>query len=214
MLFRSGVLVPVNAGQVLDPFKSTQYEVGAKYDGGAIGATLSVFRVNQPTAILAGDIVRDDGEQLNQGIELSWYGQAAESLRLLGGVSFLDTEYKKTQFSVNEGNTVIGVPEIQANVGVEWEVPRLSGFSVDGRVVYTSTQEANAANTLSIPSWTRMDIGGRYELELGEKTLTFRGRVDNVTDKNYWASVGGSVGANYLVQGGPRTFVVSASLDF
>lgn len=207
-------VIPLNAGQMLDPFKSTQYEVGAKYDGGVIGATMAVFRVNQPTAILAGDVVRDDGEQLNQGIELSWYGQAADSLRLLGGVTFLDTEYKKTEFGANEGNTVIGVPEIQANVGVEWEVPRLSGFSVDGRVVYTSTQEANAANTLSIPSWTRLDIGGRYELELGEKTLTFRGRVDNVTDKNYWASVGGSVGANYLVQGGPRTFVVSASLDF
>lgn len=210
----NGVVTPVNAGVTLDPFKSTQYEVGAKYDGGVIGGTLSLFRVNQPTAVLAGDVVRDDGEQLNQGIELSWYGQAMQSLRLLGGVTYLDTEYKKTQFGVNEGNTVIGVPDIQANVGVDWDVPGLIGLSVDGRLVYTGSQEANAANTLSLPSWTRLDLGARYELKMGEKTLTFRGRVDNVTDKNYWASVGGSFGANYLVLGGPRTFVVSASLDF
>ncbi|HEY0682370.1 MAG TPA: TonB-dependent receptor [Steroidobacter sp.] len=211
----NGVVTPVNAGVTLDPFVSTQYEVGAKYDGGVIGATLAVFRVNQPTAILAGDVVRDDGEQLNQGIELSWYGQVVESLRLLGGVTFLDTEYKETQFGVNEGNTVIGVPDIQANVGVEWDLPKLTGLSVDGRVVYTGSQEANMANTLSIPSWTRLDLGARYEMELGENnTLTFRARIDNATDKNYWASVGGSVGANYLVLGGPRTFVVSASLDF
>lgn len=209
----NGVVTPVNGGQTLDPFVSTQYEIGAKYDGGSIGATLSLFRVNMPTAILAGDVVRDDGEQLNQGIELSAYGQAAESLRLLGGVTYLDTEYRKTELGLNEGNAVIGVPEIQANVGLELDVAR--GFSVDGRVVYTSSQEANLANTLSIPSWTRLDLGARYELELGEtKTLTFRARLDNVTDKNYWASVGGSAGSNYLVHGSPRTFVLSASLDF
>jgi iron complex outermembrane recepter protein len=211
-----GVVVrPVNGGQTLDPFVSTQYEVGAKYDGGTLGATLAVFRVNQPTAILAGDVVRDDGEQLNQGIELSLYGQATDSLRLLGGVTYLDTEYRKTQFGLNEGNTVIGVPEIQGNAGVEWDVPKLSGLSVDGRVVYTGEQEANLANTLSIPSWTRLDLGARYEWQLDEaKSLTFRARVDNVTDKNYWASVGGSAGSNYLVLGSPRTFVLSASLDF
>jgi iron complex outermembrane recepter protein len=211
----SGVVTPVNGGQTLDPFVSTQYEIGAKYDGGTLGATLALFRVNQPTAILAGDVVRDDGEQLNQGIELSLYGQATDSLRLLGGVTYLDTEYRETQFGLNEGNTVIGVPEIQGNAGVEWDVPKLSGLSVDGRVVYTSKQEANAANTLSIPSWTRLDLGARYKWQLDEaKTLTFRARVDNVTDKNYWASVGGSAGSNYLVLGSPRTFVLSASLDF
>ncbi|MBL8267208.1 TonB-dependent receptor [Steroidobacter sp.] len=210
----NGVVTPINGGVTLDPFKSTQYEVGAKYDGGTLGATLALFRVNQPTAILAGNIVRDDGEQLNQGIELSWYGQALDSLRVLGGVTFLDAEYRKTQFGVNEGHTVIGVPDVQANVGVDWDVPGLNGLSVDGRLVYTSEQEANAANTLSIPSWTRLDLGARYALELSEKTLTFRARVDNVTGKDYWSSVGGSAGSNYLVLGSPRTFVVSASLDF
>jgi iron complex outermembrane receptor protein len=39
-------------------------------------------------------------------------------------------------------------------------------------------------------------------------------RIDNVTDEDYWASVGGSFGANYLVLGGPRTFTFSASFDF
>jgi iron complex outermembrane receptor protein len=211
----NGVVTPINGGQTLDPFVSTQYEIGAKYDGGTIGATLALFRVNMPTAILAGNVVRDDGEQLNQGIEFSWYGQAADSLRVLGGMTYLDTEYRQTQFGLNEGHTVIGVPEVQANAGVEWDVPKLTGLSVDGRVVYTSSQEANAANTLSIPSWTRLDLGARYAWMLsGTKTLTFRARVDNVTDKNYWASVGGSAGSNYLVLGSPRTFVVSASLDF
>jgi iron complex outermembrane receptor protein len=38
--------------------------------------------------------------------------------------------------------------------------------------------------------------------------------VDNATDRNYWASVGGYPGSGYLTVGGPRTFSLSASVDF
>jgi iron complex outermembrane recepter protein len=34
-----------------------------------------------------------------------------------------------------------------------------------------------------------------------------------VTDEDYWASVGGEPGANYLVLAAPRTFKVSLSVD-
>lgn len=210
----TGPVTPVNANAVLDPFKSKQYEVGAKYDSGTLGGTFSVFQVTQPSAILAGNVVRDDGEQRNRGIELSVYGQLSDTLRLLGGITALQAEYTKTQFGVNQGNDVIGVPDTQANLGVEWDIVGLSGLSLDGRWVYTSSQAANAANTLSIPSWNRLDVGARYGMQMGATNVTMRLRVDNVTDEAYWASVGGSFGANYLVLGGPRTFVFSASFDF
>jgi iron complex outermembrane receptor protein len=41
-----------------------------------------------------------------------------------------------------------------------------------------------------------------------------RARVDNVTDRAFWASAGGFPGAGYLVAGAPRTFVVSGTIDF
>ena len=44
--------------------------------------------------------------------------------------------------------------------------------------------------------------------------MTLRARVDNVADRKYWASVGGFPGAGYLVVGAPRTFTLSASVDF
>jgi iron complex outermembrane receptor protein len=202
----------VNAGEIFDPFKSKQYEVGAKYDGGTFGGTVSVFRINQPSTVRVGNVVTEDGEQRNQGIELSLYGEVSKAVRVLGGVTLLDAENRRGDIPANDGKDVIGVPDTQANLGVEWEL--LEGLSVDGRVVYTSSQPASADNTLEIPSWTRLDLGARYELELDQRAITIRARVDNVTDKNYWSSVGGSFGANYLVHGAPRTFVVSASLDF
>ena len=207
--------VPVaNAGQVFDPFKSKQYEVGAKYDSGTLGLTLAVFRVNKPSLVLEGNTIRASGEQRNQGVELSWFGQLMPSLRVLGGITYLKAETLKTLNPAENDKDVIGVPHTQGNVGVEWDVLALQGLSLDGRVVYTSSQQADATNTLSIPSWTRLDLGARYALQLAEKTFTIRARIDNATDKDYWASVGGSFNANYMVLGTPRTFVVSASLDF
>jgi iron complex outermembrane receptor protein len=207
-----GGVAIANANEIFKPFKSKQYEVGAKYDGGTLGGSIAIFRINQPSTLLVGNVVTQDGEQRNQGIELSVYGQLSPEVRLLGGVTLLDAENRRGDIPANDGKDVIGVPDTQANLGVEWDVT--SGLSVDGRVVYTSSQAASADNTLEIPSWTRLDLGARYALKWDQREVTIRARVDNATDENYWASVGGSFGANYLVLGGPRTFVISASLDF
>jgi iron complex outermembrane recepter protein len=43
--------------------------------------------------------------------------------------------------------------------------------------------------------------------------ITARASVENVTDKDYWSSVGGEPGANYLVLAEPRTFKLSLSVD-
>ncbi len=57
-------------------------------------------------------------------------------------------------------------------------------------------------------------MGARYLTQIADRDVTLRARLDNVTDKNYWASAGGASGAGYLVLGAPRTVVVSASVDF
>ncbi len=207
-----GGVAVANANEIFDPFKSKQYEVGAKYDGGTLGGSVAIFRINQPSTVLVGNVVKEDGEQRNQGIEFSMYGQLSPAVRVLGGVTLLDAENRRGDVPANDGKDVIGVPDTQANLGVEWDIA--SAFSVDGRVVYTSSQAASADNVLEIPSWTRLDVGARYAIKWDQRQVTVRARVDNVTDENYWASVGGSFGANYLVLGGPRTFVVSASFDF
>ncbi len=207
-----GGVAVANANEIFDPFKSKQYEVGAKYDAGTLGGSVAIFRINQPSTVLVGNVVKEAGEQRNEGIELSVYGQLNEEVRVLGGVTLLSAENRRGDIPANDGKDVIGVPDTLANVGVEWDIAQ--GFSADGRLVYTSSQPASADNTLQIPSWTRLDVGARYAFNWNQREVTLRARVDNVTDENYWASVGGSFGANYLVLGGPRTFVVSASFDF
>jgi iron complex outermembrane receptor protein len=208
-----GAIQVANAGEVFSPFKSKQEEVGVKYDRGRFGGTLAIFRITEPQAILTGNVYGEDGQQRNQGVELSVYGELAPGLRILGGVTELQAETTKTQGGLQDGKKVIGVPDTQANLGLDWDVPQLHGLAFDGRLVYTGSQSTDAANTHSISSWTRLDLGARYAMSLWDHLLTVRANVENVTDKAYWASVGGASGANYLVLGGPRTFIVSLSAD-
>lgn len=210
----SGGTPILNAGEVLDPFKGDQKEIGAKFDGGNFGATFSLFSLSRQNAIVVDQIFRASGEQRNRGAEFSVFGEPVAGVRLIGGVTYVDAELKETQGGVNEGNTVIGVPEIQANINGEWDLPFAPGLTLDGRVVYTGEQYVNEANTIDLESWARLDLGLRYRAEIGDVPLTLRARVDNVTDKGYWASSGGYPGANYLIQGAPRTFMMTVSADF
>ena len=158
--------------------------------------------------------LRADGEQRNRGVELSLFGQPHEQVRLIGGLTYLDAEMTETQDGLFEGNTAVGSPDTQANFNVEWDIAPVEGLTLDARVIYTSSQWADAANTIEAPSWTRFDIGARYSMEIAGRPFTVRGRLDNVTDENEWVSVGGYPGSNYLVLGTPRTFILSASMDF
>lgn len=210
----SGGQPVLNAGEVLAPYRGEQIEAGVRYDGGNFGGSLAVFTLDRPSAIVENQIFTASGEQRTTGLEASVYGEPVEGVRLIGGFTLLDAELSNTQGGLNEGNTPIGIPEFQANLNAEWDIAAVAGLTVDGRLVYTSDQYVDAANTMEIPSWTRIDMGVRYALSLGGQETTFRARVENVFDENYWASTGGYPGANYLVQGAPRTFRVSASVDF
>jgi iron complex outermembrane receptor protein len=205
---------PANAGEVFDPFKSKQVEAGVKLDREQYALTASLFRLVQPSTIFDGSAVVEDGEQRHQGIELSAFGEPLPGLRVLGGITLIDAELTRTEGGANDGKAPIGVPETMANVGVEWDIPALDGLSVDSRVIHTSSQAAAENNALSIPAWTRVDVGARYAWLLAGHGLSLRARVDNIAGRDYWASVGGFPGANYLVLGNPRTFTLSASVDF
>lgn len=204
----SGGKAIVNAGEILSPYKTKQLEAGVKYDAGKIGGTVSVYQSRKPIAgVNANSQFEVMDKQRNRGIEFSAYGQATEHLKVLGGVSLLDSNI--------QDKDAIGSPKQQANLGVEWAVPKTSGAALDARVIHTGKQYADAANTQTVSAWTRLDLGARYEKPMGgDKMLTLRARVENVLDKDYWASAGGYPGAGYLTVGAPRTFMLTADYDF
>ena len=204
----------VNYGQSLSPHVTKQQEIGAKFDGGKLGATVALFSVDKPFGAVDNNVFKEAGTQRNRGLELSAFGEPLRGVRLLGGVTFLDGKITETTNASLEGKRAIGVPRSQFNLGAEWDIPGIKGLAVNARAVHTSSQYADAANTLRVPAWTRYDLGARYATVIADQAVTFRARIDNVTDRNYWASVGGYPGYGYLVLGAPRTITLSATIDF
>lgn len=205
----------VNAGQVFPAVVSKQIEVGAKYDFGTLGVTVAAFEITQPNGFTnpTTNIFSVDGEQRNRGLEFNIFGEFAPGMRLLGGVAFLDGVQTRTAGGRFDGKTAVGVPEIQFNLYGEYDLPfwRTSGVAtLTGRVIYTSSQYYDQANTQQIPDWIRTDIGARYATKLDGRPLTLRAAVENVFGLDYWATTG----RGFLTPGTPRTYRLSASIDF
>lgn len=205
----------LNAGEVFAPFRSKQKEIGVKFDGGNIGAGIAAFDINQPQYFVQNSVYGANGEQRNRGVELSMFGEPVKGFRVLGGLTFMDPEQRRTAGGLTDGKDVIGVPNTLFNLGGEFDIPGVQGLAVNALWLYTGKQYADAANTQELPSWNRVDIGARYLMDIGSgRLLTLRAKVANVFDKSYWASAGGYPGQNYLVLAAPRTFSVSATVDF
>ncbi|AYM09330.1 TonB-dependent receptor (plasmid) [Agrobacterium radiobacter] len=208
-------ITAVNSGETLAPYRTTQYEIGTKIDLGHVGMTVSAFQIEKPFGQLeltgAGLLFSAGGEQRNRGLEFNVFGEVTDDIRLLGGLTLIDGALTKTSSSQTLGNKPIGVPSVQANIGVEWDTSFLEGFTLSANVIHTGEQYINTTNSLKIPSWTRLDLGARYKTEIENRPVTFRASVENVFDKDYWSGV-----ASYstIAQGAPRTFKLSMTTDF
>jgi iron complex outermembrane receptor protein len=174
-----------------------------------------LFTTDKPRGVVGDDqVFSSSGKDRHRGAELNLFGEVTRSVRVLGGLTWLDARQIDTGTEGNNGNRVIGVPHFQANLGLEWDVPGVEGLTLDGRMVYTGSSYADAANKLEVPSWTRFDAGLRYMMDVQGHLVTLRARVENIADRDYWSSVGGYPGNGYLVLGGPRTFSLSAAVEF
>ncbi len=199
-----------NSGEVFEPTVTEQIEIGAKADWGQWGGTVALYELSQPTGVRVGNTFRLSGEQRHRGIELNLFGEPVESVRVLGGLSWIDSELTGTQGGVDDGNDAIGVPELQINLGGEWDTPFLSGFTLTARVIRTGEQYIDTANTLEADAWTRVDIGARYRTNAFGKPLVLRANVENLFDEAYW----GVSTFGYLHVGEARTLLLSATVDF
>ncbi|MAZ10484.1 MULTISPECIES: TonB-dependent siderophore receptor [unclassified Limnobacter] len=200
-----------NAGEVLAPFKSPQFEIGVKKDWGRITTTAAVFEISRPNlqTNAATNTSNYDGEQRNRGLELGAYGEVFPGLRGMASALFNDAELSSTAGGVNQGNEAPSVPRQTFSLGLDYDLPWLPKASVNGRIINTSEMAVNAANNLSVAGWTRYDIGAQYRTSLGNKPLILRANIENLTDENYWL-----VSGTFASVAAPRTFIVSASVDF
>ena len=198
-----------NPGQVMAPYQSKQKEIGAKFELGGLMASVGLFELTKPSAGLSGTTFGVFGEQRNRGVEAALAGEVTRGVRVVGGAAYTHAVLSKSADAALQGKEAIGVPKWQLNLGAEWDTPFLPGLTLTGRAVHTARAAADAANTLYVPSWNRLDAGARYATRIGGQPVTFRLNVENLLDKSYW----GAETRGYLFVGSPRTVSLSVSVD-
>lgn len=199
------------------PYETKQGEIGVKWNAGGFTNTLALYQITQPTLIsfnVAGGLdATDGGEKRVRGLEWNTFGELTRGVRLLGGVVYAQGVQTKTQGGLLDGDTAVGSPKWQANLGAEWDVPGAPGLTLTSRVEASSSQWLTNNHSHKLPGWGVLDLGARYATKLQGRDAVLRLNVSNVANRDYYAGIFRE-GAAIATIGAPRTVSASLTVDF
>ena len=199
-----------NAGEVLKPMKSEQYEAGIKYEipNGAL-LSLALFQIDKALAYSPAGLNQGtlgyDGRQVHTGIEVGVQGRLWNHLTLMGGFTYLDPQIKKTNNATILGKEPMGTPNWIAKTYAELDIPWVDGLVLTGGAYYNGSAWCDSANTYSYPGYVIVDLGTRYKTNIYGVGTTFRLNVGNITNTKNWT---------YARSATARSVVLSVSTSF
>jgi iron complex outermembrane receptor protein len=213
-------LISTSATQV--PFELStgkQVEVGYKRQlADNRGAwTVAAYRIEK-NKLLSRDatdptVTQQIGQQSSEGIEATLDLALTPTLNLEANVAKLRARYDDFNEVVGgklvsrAGNTPSGVPEEAANVWLNWRfLPR---WEAALGVRYVGPRQVDTANTRKIGSYTVADASVSWQANASLKLAL---RAYNLADRRYPVSF--SNGGNQWLLGRPRSFELSALVDF
>jgi iron complex outermembrane receptor protein len=211
-----------NAGNILDPYRSKEWEAGYKVALGDVNASAAVYRITRPYAYTTGvaNAFQIAGEQRNRGVELMLDGHATRDLSLFGGVSWLDPRLFDTGAASTEGRRIVGLPRVTFNMLATYNVPRVPGLSGSLNAHYLTSRETDDANLTQVGGYSTFDLSAAYETTIMGRKTVLRLSVDNLGNRSYWTNiVPGAlsgytgVGATSAQLGAPRQVIASVRVD-
>ncbi len=192
-----------NAGEILPPALSKQYEGGVKAEV-ARGVLVqgAYFKVERPSTFVdAQNRFTLNGLAEYEGFELAASGELTRDVSVIASAVIMDA---RQQNGANAA-TFDKVPENTArqtwSAFADWRVPYVPGLAVNAGVFYTGKRFVDNANQGHIDGYAIGTVGARYRTKVGGKAVTFQANVDNLTDKDYWSTAGNGL----LGVGLPRT---------
>ncbi|ODP31792.1 TonB-dependent siderophore receptor [Pandoraea sp. ISTKB] len=199
-----------NAGAVLNPFKSRQYEVGVKTEQATWSTTAALFRIERGAVYTNSANARvADGQSIYQGIELAGSVKLGSQWTVGASAMALDAWYARTSGGF-DGNRVGGAPRFVLSGNVEYKIPYVPGLSVGGDIRYNGRTSLNPQNSLTVSGYTLINLGATYRTRVAGKDVTLRAAVSNLTNRQYWEYQYD----NYIKPADPRMFSLNAKIDF
>ena len=217
----SASLFLVNAGGNFDLSEADQWEIGFKgqFEGERNGTitevTLALYDIKRDDILtqVSQDEVSNIGSQSSRGVELALAMDATEHWRIGGNASYIDAKYElfvDPDFGIDAtGNRPPNVPKWVLNLWTSLNNVGRLPLELGGGVRYVSGRFANSANTVTLSSYTLVDVLAAYQAGSSRIML----RVRNLFDTEYspWADV---YYPNQIVLGSPRTYEISVYTTF
>jgi iron complex outermembrane receptor protein len=197
-----GSVAPIgttNDAHALAPGKSKQVEVGAKAEINGVSLSSALYQIDQGlefTDPASNTFVRS-GQERHRGLEFSAQGKVTRELLLGASLAAIHTEQEGSGLADFDGKRVTNVPGLKLTAN--WQFSGKKAFDLQNKVM--------------VPSYHVVNLGGSYATRVSGSTVILRAQVKNAFDKFYWRDVTPELGG-YLFPGSPRSFQLSAHVDF
>ncbi len=178
-----------NRGEALPASLTEQIDAGIRY---RISPRLTfiggVFQVKKPFFERdAANLFRAVGDVSHKGLELSLSGQVLPGLTVVAGAMILKARIEGATTTAGViGPVPIARPNRNLRLNLQYGPPEWRGFSLTGAVVQDGEVYATRANTLKLPAATTLDLGARYNFQIGGRRASARVQVMNVLADWSW----------------------------
>lgn len=191
----------------LEPETFENIETGVKWDlRPGLSFSAAVYRLDRENT-RATDPVTSltvlTGAQRSKGLEVALAGSVTDRWEVLAGYTLQDAEITRDTASASAGQKVPLVPKHAFAIWNAYTFTDQWRASVG--VIHQTDQFASISNAVTLPGYTRVDLGLFYTLnEHFEAQLN----VENLFDKTYFPT---SHNDNNITPGSPRAFRVSVT---
>lgn len=200
-------------GDVIEPERGTQYEVGARGEFGDIIVNLAAYNITKT------NIPRTDPENINfsipigevtsRGIELDVAGEITDGWNIIASLFFNNAFISEGDENNPEGNTLINAPNSGASLWTTYEILEgdLRGLGFGAGLFYVGDREVEIPNDVVVPSYVRADASLFYNRDNWRVQLNFK----NLFNTSYFEPIGGG---RYVFSGEPFTILGTVSVRF
>jgi iron complex outermembrane recepter protein len=200
-------------GDIFDPQRGTQYEIGAKADlNDKISLSIAYFDLTITNVLTEDDnnpsFSVQTGEQNSKGIELFASGEILPGWDVIGGYVYNNATVTEDNV-IPVGNRINNTPEHAISLLTNYEIQQGDwkglGFSLG--IYFVGDRQGDLDNTFEIPGYTRTDASIFYNRDKFTTALNFR----NLFDIDYFQSAQTDLRVS---PGDPFTVIGSVSFEF
>ncbi len=212
-----------NAGEALPAMTSKQYEIGVKGELEQLRWSAAWFDITRP---MFGDLGscsktasctrQADGSSKHSGLELTAAtptASATQPWHLDGGITIINAKRQGSVIDTSQnGLKPTNVPNWILRLNAAYKITAIAGLTLNAHLSHEGKRAVLPDNSVSIPEWTRLDLGASYVTKIGNMPATWSLGIENVMNKSYFKESPYQFSHVYLFPGTPRTARLSVQI--